>query len=293
MSSTAPINHRRPLRALVTALAVAGALAVVAAPGYAAPPASPGPTYATATDATATAAKVTRPHCPRGATLTQWTRRPWRGWYGCVRNRREVQPRGCRAGYDLRVKRARGGKAYRCAKRSVLPPPAPPPPVSQPHPQSPPQTQPQSSGVTYQQLINIAFNEAHAQFRHDLYSTQYNYTNRVENGWINARLDSNRNVVSPVYAPGSYAEDVYWAEGCRIESPSAASCTLAERVFDGGDSSRPTRRTVRRKLVTVTVDSAGHYSVNIRHPDFFNGDVWYYVCFTGPNGERLSGVPYC
>lgn len=242
-------------------------------------------------NATAAAGGYAVPKCPRSYRAKT---RHWSGWYACYRKRarkRWVAPSGCRGGYSIWRRTLGAKRAWRCKPPTPRTEPKPPP-QPQPQPTPPPPTQP-PPGVNYQQLINIAFNAANEQFRYDLYSTQYNYTNRVENGWINARLDSNNNVVSPVYAPGTYAEGVYWAEGCRVENTYAASCTLAERVFDGGDSSRPTRRTVRRKLFTVTLGADGRYSVNVRHPDFFNGDVWYYICYTGPNGERLSGVPYC
>lgn len=262
--STMTGTRKGALLLIATALMLAGSAPQVAASDQ---PATP---------------SIIGPSCPHGATLVRWTNRPWRGWYGCLKGRREVRPRGCRTGYSLKIKRARGDRAYRCRKRRQTQPPRRPDPQPRPQPR-----------VDYQQLLNIAFNKANARYAHDRYSTQYNYTSRVEDGWINARLDANRNVVSPAYAPGSLVGGRYWPEGCKIENTYAVSCTLAELIFDGGNSSLPTRRRVARQKFVVTLGSDGRYSVTELRPDFFKGDVWYWVCFTGPNGEQISGVPNC
>ena len=249
-----------------------------------------------ASDQPATAS-IIGPRCPRGATLMQWTNRPWRGWYGCVKRRREVRPRGCRAGYVLKIKRRRGERAYRC-KRVALPR-KPEPTIQQPNNPNPPQAKPQPSspggGITYQTLIDTAYNAALSKALADIHSNpSTQYRGFVEEWWMNAGLDSNRNVVSPVIKPWTRdAQGRWWDDGCKIAGEGAASCTVIERKFYGGDSSVIMERNVVRNLVTAYIGTDGRIYLNSRNPDWPD-DKWYRVCYGDSRYDpSLSGLPYC
>lgn len=208
-------------------------------------------------------------------------RRIARGWYACYRKQarqRWVRPTGCRKGYSLWVRRRAGKRAWQCRPRATRPPSMPAP---QPSPRPP-------SGVTNQQLINVAWNAAWADGNADIAETQYLYRGRVTNAWVNGLPDANGNVVSPIYTPYTWAAGLYWPEGCVIESPGVARCTLAEAVYNGPDSSLPASWTANRWYwYAEYVD--GRISTRTRSADWPN-TIWFYFCFGPP---AMSGVPTC
>ena len=254
-------------RRLGLGLTMAVVLAVLAAPAGASPPAA---------EVEAVGAKSRSvPTCPpRYRAVT----RTWRGWYACYRKRarkRWVRPTGCRAGYQLWV-RKKPRRAWRCKPRSASEQPGPTP-------------QPSPPGVSDQQLINDAFNAAVADGNADLADTQYMYRGRIYRWWINAGVNSDRNVVSPVYTPYTQDPDGYYQpEGCLIESPGVARCTLAEAVYNGPDSSIPESRTVKRWLWYAEYIGGKVYTRS-RSADYPASD-WYYICYGPP---QWGSIPTC
>jgi hypothetical protein len=258
-------------------------------------------TSAAASPVFATAAYAI-PKCPRRfRAVVAYPGRRWRAWYRCYRSRAQPhyrRPIGCKAGQELWVRRAGHRRGWQC--RSKVPPPtAPTTPDSEPTPTKPDPspTQPQPSpprGVTIdQQLLNHAFNAAVARGSSDLAASQYGYGDGVYWWWINAGVDGQGNVVSPIITPFTYGSDgLPYPYGCRIlTSGFTAACTLVEAVRYFGDSSIAPYRAAIRWLVYAELGGdgriyAGDHFANEDYPR----NIWYYICIGPP---QFPDIPVC